>query len=157
MKKKNTGNCNTGYCNTGNYNTGSHNTGYCNTITPEECLIFNKPAKREDWHNADKPNWMHVSLTKWINESDMSDKEKDAFPSYATTGGYLKAYATLKDAYKDAWSEADNEDRAKTTKLPNYDREVFIEIFGFDPESEKSCDGEIVEIRGKKYKLVTAE
>jgi hypothetical protein len=140
--------------NTGDRNTGDWNTGYCNSITPDDCLIFNKPAKREDWHRAEKPNWMFVSLTKWVTEEDMSDKEKDAFPSYATTGGYLKAFASLQDAYKEAWDTADSEVRKKTFALPNYDRDVFIEVFGFDPEEDKkSCDGRVVEIDGIKYKL----
>jgi hypothetical protein len=150
----NTGHRNTGHRNTGNWNTGNCNTGYCNTVTPEDCLIFNRPAKRQDWLNADKPSWMHVSLVTWVSEKDMNDREKDAYPSYVTTGGYLKAYATLQDAYKEAWDKADKEDKEKTFKLPNYDREVFIEIFGFDPEKDtQSCAGKVVEIDGKKYKL----
>jgi hypothetical protein len=84
----------------------------------------------------------------------MSDKEKDAYPSYATTGGYLKAYATLQDAWKAEWDKASKKDKELTLKLPNYDREVFIEIFGFDPEEgTQSCAGKVVEIDGKKYEL----
>ena len=160
----NAGDCNTGYgntgyynagdCNTGDYNAGNRNTGYCNSITPEDCLIFNKPAKREDWLNADKPDWMFVDLTQWINEYYMTDKEKEAYPSYVTTGGYLKCYSSLKHAYIEAWEKADKADREKTFKLPNYDREVFKEVFGFDPEKDNTtCNGKIVEIDGKKYKL----
>ena len=118
--------------NTGDWNTGNYNTGYCNTITPEDCLIFNKPAKRSDWEDAIKPNWMFVELTKWICESEMSDKEKEAYPSYVTTGGYLKCYSDIKHAYIEAWEKASAEDRALTLKLPNFDAEVFKEIFGFD-------------------------
>jgi hypothetical protein len=133
---RNTGYCNTGYRNTGDHNTGDYNTGYCNSVAPEDCLIFNKPAKRKDWYGAEKPDWMFVNLTKWISESEMTKKEKDAYPSYVTTGGYLKAFATLQDAFKDSWDKADKEDRDKTFNLPNYDREVFIEVFGFDPEKD---------------------
>ncbi len=150
----NTGNRNTGYCNTGDWNTGDWNTGYCNTITPEACLIFNKHAFRKDWDNATKPDWMYADLTRWIDEFNMTDKEKDAYPSYATTGGYLKAYASLQDAFKEAWEEADEDDRRLTEKLPNYDATVFEELFGFKPYFRNTtCAGKIVEIEGVKYKL----
>lgn len=130
----NSGNWNSGNKNSGNWNTGDYNVGFCNSITPEICLIFNKPAKMEDWVHADKPNWMYVDLTKWVSEYDMTDKEKEAYPSYVTTGGYLKCYSSLKAAHVEAWEKADKKDREKTYKLPNYHREVFKEVFGFDPE-----------------------
>ena len=162
----NTGNRNTGYKNTGNrntghWNTGDRNTGHCNTITPDEILIFNKLGKREDWDNAEKPNWMFVNLTKWINKSNMTDKEKEAYPSYVTTGGYLKCYPSLKAAYIEAWEKADKEDRDKTFKLPNFDPVVFEEIFGFNPcdcveekREHKEVEVDVITINGVKYKKV---
>ena len=102
-------------------------------MTPEDCLIFNKPAKRSDWHNADKPDWIYVCLTEWVCEEDMKDSEKEAFPSYVTTGGYLKCYTSLKHAYIEAWEKASDDDKEKTFKLPNFDIEVFKEVFGFTP------------------------
>lgn len=90
-----------------------------------------------DWENAEKPDWMYVSLTKWVFEKDMTDKEKEAYPSYTTTGGYLKVYPTLQAAYVDSWDHASKEDRALTFKLPNFDIDVFKEIFGFTPIMEK--------------------
>ena len=132
----NSGNRNSGNCNSGDFNSGNFNSGYCNTITPDDVLIFNKPAKRADWEKVQKPNWMYVSLTQWIPEEDMTYKEKEAYPSYITTGGYLKVYSTLQAAYVDAWDKASKEDRALTFKLPNFDIEVFKEIFGFTPIME---------------------
>lgn len=129
----NVGDCNVGNCNVGSWNTGDRNTGYCNSITPDDCLIFNKPAKRSDWHNADKPDWMFVSLTEWVEEADMTDTEKEAYPDYVTTGGYLKHYTSLKHAYVEAWERASDEDKEKTFNLPNFDIEVFKEVFGFTP------------------------
>jgi len=139
----NTGNCNTSYrntgygnagaFNTGNWNTGDYNTGHCNSITPDTILVFNKPCKREDWNRADKPHWMHAYLTDWICESDMSDKEKELYPSYTKERGYLRVYLSLKHAYVEAWEEASPEDRELTRKLPNFDEKVFEEVFGFNP------------------------
>ena len=147
----NTGYMNTGYSNTGDWNTGNRNTGYMNTETPKTCLIFNKPALIKDWEEVDKPNWIYVNLTKWVEKEDMSEKEKELYPIYVTTGGYLKCYANLKEAYIESWEKASEEDRAKTFKLPNFDIDVFKEIFGFTPrlKSDKVkiiCEGKEVEI-----------
>ena len=150
---RNTGNRNTGCCNTGNWNTGNWNTGYCNTITPKDCLIFNKTAKRSDWDNVKKPKWIYVSLTEWVSDTNMTDKEKDAYPSYATTGGYLKSYKNMHEAYKSSWSKADAADRAKTFNLPNFDIVVFEEIFGFNPSESRVIiiDGKTIEISEESY------
>jgi hypothetical protein len=153
----NTGDYNTGNRNTGDYNTGDYNTGYCNSIAPEDCLIFNKPAKRQDWIDADKPEWLYAQLTQWVPESKMTDKEKGAYPSYATAGGYLKAHGSLQDAWREAWDKASPEDRAKTFKLPNFDIDVFEEVFGFRPEKPGGCSGEIITVKGKKYRLQPVE
>ena len=157
----NTGDWNTGYRNTGNWNTGNHNTGYCNSVTPSEILVFNKPCSREEWQNAEKPQWMYCSLTTWVRKADMTDKEKEAHPSYVTTGGYLKAYSSLKAAFVDAWENATEDDRELTKKLPNFDPHVFKEVFGFDPfktdEPRSDCDGKTVEIDGKRYRLTLEE
>lgn len=128
-------------------------------MTPKEILVFNKPCKREDWYEACKPNWMFVDLTKWIDASDMTDKEKEAFPSYVTTGGYLKPYADLKAAYAEAWEEASEEDRELTFKLPNFDAVVFEEIFGFNPLKYKKeraiiIDGKEIKISEESYKAL---
>ena len=156
----NTGDRNTGNWNTGNWNTGDRNTGYCNSITPDDCLIFNKPAKRKDWFDAKKPNWMFVSLTEWISESKMSDKEKDAYPSYVSTGGYLKAYATLQDAFKERWDNTTQEDRELTKQLPNFDPVVFEEVFGFKPVFEskkKKVTLELTDVQLEEIKKIIGE
>jgi hypothetical protein len=104
---------------------------------------------------------MYVDLTKWISSSKMTDKEKEAYPSYTTTGGYLKCYSSLKHAYIEAWEKAGKEDRDKTFKLPNFDPEVFKEIFGFNPcdcveekREHTAVELDIVEINGVKYKRI---
>jgi hypothetical protein len=133
----NTGNRNTGDWNTGYWNTGDCNTGYCNTITPN-ILVFNKELSREEWDNADKPDWMYFSMTTWVYEQNMSDKEKEAYPSYTTTGGYLKVFSSYHHAAINSWEKATKEDKELTLKLPNFDVEVFKEIFGFAPEIKQT-------------------
>ena len=156
----NTGDCNTGYCNTGYWNTGDRNTGdwntgdcntgYCNTITPEEVLVFNKLCGVKKWNKAIKPGWMYISLTEWVSEEDMTDKEKESNPSYITTGGYLKFYSNPHHAYIEGWEKANKRDRELTFKLPNFDIKVFKEIFGFTPtldiKKKITIDGKDIEI-----------
>ena len=150
----NTGVWNTGVCNTGNFNTGSWNTGYCNTITPDECFIFNKKGSRREWEECDKPHWMYnIRLTEWVVEDDMSNEEKETYPSYTTTGGYLKV-KTFKQAVLEAWEKADEDDREKTFNLPNFDIDVFEEIFGFRPTKQKSVMYKGVEITEEDLKQI---
>jgi hypothetical protein len=91
----------------------------------------------------------------------MSDKEKEAYPTYTTTGGYLKCYSSLKAAYIEAWEKADKEDRDKTYKLPNFDPVVFEEIFGFNPcecveekREHEAVEVNIITLNGVKYKRI---
>ena len=149
----NTGHRNTGDRNTGDWNTGDRNTGYCNSVTPDDCLIFNKPGKRSDWEKAEKPNWMYAQLTQWVGVSAMTDKEKTAYPSYVTTGGYLKCFPDLRSAFLDAWEKATPEDRALTEKLPNFDPDVFEEVFGFNPFRKRTRKLEL-ELTDEQYEQV---
>ena len=88
----------------------------------------------------------------------MTDKEKEANPSYLTKGGYLKEYNSLKEAYVEAWEKASEEDKLKTFKLPNYDEDVFKEVFGFTPNITKKvkiiCEGKEVEISRESAKAL---
>lgn len=96
-------------------------------------MIFNKKSTIKAWEKSEKPSWMYVCLTIWVDESKMSDKEKEAYPSYVTTGGYLKCYSSLKEAYVESWEKSSKEDKELTFKLPNFDIDVFKEVFGFTP------------------------
>jgi len=153
---RNTGYWNTGYCNTGDWNTGDRNTGYCNTGQPDTVRIFNNEAdvKRED---INFPKFFYYELTEWICDSDMTDKEKDAYPSYVTCGGYLKSY-TDKQAWRNSWDKTDEEDRRKCFDLPNWSNEIFKEISGIDVEKElnetpnKDNKPQEIIIDGVKYK-----
>jgi len=155
---RNTGSWNTGSWNTGSWNTGNWNvcdreTGFFNTQGIKTIRVFNKDCAVAVWDQADKPCFLHFDLTEWIREGDMTDQEKIDHTTFRTTGGFLKVY-DYKEAFQKSWDEADEEDRAKLFKLPNFDAEVFKEISGIDvTEKPKSCAGKIVEIDGKKYTL----
>ncbi|MCE6993101.1 pentapeptide repeat-containing protein, partial [Dyadobacter sp. CY323] len=126
---RNTGDWNTGDRNTGDWNTGDWNTGFFNTITPDDVLIFNKPCSRQEWDNADKPNFLYFSVTEWIYESEMTDEEKVKYPTFFTTGGYLKKY-NYKEAFQKAYNSASKTEQDKLKMLPNFDADVFFEISG---------------------------
>ena len=95
----------------------------------------------------------NIYLTEWVIEYDMSDKEKEAYPSYTTTSGYLKV-KTFQQAALEAWEKADENDRAKTFNLPNFDIDVFEEIFGFRPIKQKSVMYKGVEITEEDLKEI---
>ena len=146
---RNTGNRNTGDWNTGNRNTGDWNTGFLNTITPETILVFNKECKKKEWENAIKPSFLYFDLIEWINESDMTEEEKQENPSYTTNGGYLKEYE-----YKEAFQKSFNKLSAEEKKiqveqlkaLPNFDKDIFYKISGIDIENTEPRKMTVAEV-----------
>ena len=139
---RNTGDWNTGSQNTGEWNTGHCNTGNCNTgffNTNEPYVrMFNKMTDRK-LSEVVLPYFCYFNLTEWIEESDMTDKEKDAYPSYVTTGGYLKTY-DYKQAFRNSYYKASKEDREKIKKLPNFDADIFFEISGIRVDEEEMTE-----------------
>jgi hypothetical protein len=153
---RNTGNWNTGNRNTGNWNTGDRNTGDLNT-TEAPLRIFNKETsvKRAD---IQFPDFFYFLLTDWIYESSMTDKEKTAYPSYVTTGGYLKSWSYL-SAWRESWDKASLEDRKKVLALPNWDNEIFKQISGIDVEKElntpkKSVDDVLAKLSDEDKEII---
>jgi len=146
----NTGNRNTGYWNTGNrntgdWNTGNRNTGYFNTTTPDKVRAFGKDCDRKTWDIAEKPGLLFFAVTKWIAEGSMTDQEKIDYPTFHTTGGYLKSYE-YQEAFKKSWNEASEEDRVLVEKLPNFDADIFLEISGIDVRKRTAQEMTVAEI-----------
>jgi len=171
-----TGSCSTGHCSTGKFSTGHSSTGHSSTgdwstgnwstghwstsnySTGHFCTVdymgfsaFNKPVEKEQWDNAIKPKFLYFRLTEWIDESKMSEQEKQDNPKFETTGGYLKVYG-YKEAFTRACENASDKEIEQLKALPNFDADVFLEISGYDVRKrDKSCNGKIVEIEGKRY------
>jgi hypothetical protein len=152
----NTGNRNTGNWNTGNWNTGDLNTGNLNT-TEAPLRIFNKETnvKRED---VVFPDFFYFYIIEWVYESEMTDKEKTAYPSYVTTGGYLKA-KNYKTAWRESWDKATLEDKKRVLALPNWNNELFLEISGIDVEKElnapkKSVDDVLAKLSDEDKEII---
>ena len=155
----NSGNWNSGYGNSGNRNSGNGNSGnwnsgWFNTDEPN-ARFFNKESniKLSEFYQGDAcPHWKEFYLTKWVDLSSMTDDEKKKFPTYEATGGYLKKFS-YKEAFCNFWRDTSEENRKKFLNLPGFNADMFFEITGIDVR-EKSCAEKIVEIDGKKFKLV---
>ena len=139
----NTGGCNTGNRNTGNRNTGNNNTGDWNTssfntgcfMTEEPTIMmFNKPTNwtYRKWLESDARyllNRIDKNVVNWICESNMSDEEKAANPTYECTGGYLKVL-NQSECGQRWWDGLSELNRNVIRKMPNFDAEIFEECTG---------------------------
>nr|WP_242974273.1 pentapeptide repeat-containing protein [Clostridium paraputrificum] len=140
----NTGNWNTGNCNTGDWNTGDWNTGDCNTVdfsngvfcTKEDTIkIFDKESNMtlREWRESRARiiiAW-NMETTVWIYQSNMTEQEKAQYPSYKTTGGYLKVF-TYSEAWKNLWNSITDEEKQEIINIPNFDKNKFKEITGIE-------------------------
>ena len=141
----NSGNWNSGDRNSGNWNSGNRNSGYRNSGYRNSgafCAdnnpviwLFDKPTsiKVKEWEKHEAISIMKDLLenTIWIEDSLMSKEEKKTYPSYETTGGYLKV-KTMHEAWADMWNNLDDEKKKIFTSLPNFDAKKFKIITGID-------------------------
>jgi len=151
---RNTGNRNTGDCNTGNRNTGNRNTGNRNTgdwnlssfntgcfMTEEQkIMLFDKPTNwtYRDWINSDARYALTnipKNVVEWVSSYDMTDEEKEKYPTYETTGGYLKVLDESESA-QIWWDGLTDGSKDIIKSLPNFDAEIFRKCTGIKVESE---------------------
>lgn len=144
-----TGDRSTGYWSTGNWSISDHSTGHFSTQDYSGFGAFNKPCTVAEWGAAEIPNFLFFDITTWVCDIDMTDKEKEDFPSYKTTNGYLKVIE-YKQAFRNSYNNASSEEKSMLLKLPNFDADVFLEISGIDVRSGET-QGE------KREKLITKE
>ena len=139
----NTGNCNTGNNNTGNNNTGDRNTGDwnkssfntgCFNTEEQKIILFNKPSDMtyREWIDSDARNLLNQipkNIVEWVDEEDMTDEEKAAYPTYETIGGYLK---TLDESESGQlwWNELSDCNKQIIKSIPNFDPDIFYECTG---------------------------
>ena len=71
----------------------------------------------------------YLNFTFWINESEMTDLEKEKYPKYKTTQGYLKTISQ-KEGWSNMWGNLNDEDKKEFISLPNFDSAIFEEITG---------------------------
>lgn len=63
----------------------------------------------------------------------MTEEEKEKYPTYETTGGYLRT-RDLSDRYAEWWEELNDNERQIIKDIPNFDAEKFKRITGIDVE-----------------------
>lgn len=128
-----TGRCNTGDYNTGDWNKSSFNTGCFNT-EEQKIMLFNKPSDitYREWIDSDARdllNQIPKDVVEWVDEEDMTDEEKAAYPTYETIGGYLK---TLDESESGQlwWNELSDCNKQIIKSIPNFDPDIFYECTG---------------------------
>ena len=122
--------------NSGDRNSGDSNSGYFNSDSPFVRMFGKDTGIRfEDW-DIEFPEYMYFDLSKWVREDDMTKEEKKGNPSYKTTGGYLKVKG-YRDAWREAWEGAGDEEKVDTIELLNFDADIFFSITGIDVRVEK--------------------
>lgn len=147
----NTGNYNSGEFNDGNYNNGSFNIGDCNLGNKklgcfctdddkqEYIKLFNKESDwtLNTWENspAFAIIYNYFELTLWVNECDMTDKEKEEHSEYKVTKGYLKEL-NYKEAWRNMWNRIDDKEKEAFVLLPNFNKDIFKTITGIDIEEK---------------------
>ena len=149
----NTGDCNTGCGNTGDFNTGYYNTGDFNTgdfnkisystgcfnTQEKTILMFNKPSSWTiaDWKKSKARNILNKIPTnklECVTLANMSNEEKELYPSCETTGGYLKEIKVTVEDKQNWWNDLSESDRKEVLSLPNFDKNIFKEITGINVE-----------------------
>lgn len=129
----NTGNCNAGDCNTGDWNKSSFNTGCFNT-EEQKIMLFNKSSDMtyREWLNSNARyllNQIPKDVIKWVCEEDMTDEEKESYPTYKTTGGYIKVLDEA-ECGQLWWNGLSDEDKEIIKAIPNFDAEIFFQCTG---------------------------
>ena len=147
---RNSGDYNSGDYNSGDYNSGDYNSGSFNTGVPI-LRLFNKDTEYKVGDIIIP--YINLPTNRWVDSSKLTDEQKKADPDFHTRGGSLIT-VEYKEAWRVAWGEASEELKEKFTSLPNFDPEIFLEITGIAlTKKEQTCDGKVVVIDGKEYKL----
>ncbi|MDD3571226.1 MAG: pentapeptide repeat-containing protein, partial [Lachnospiraceae bacterium] len=129
----NTGDCNTGDCNTGDWNSTNFSSGCFNT-EEQKIMLFNKPSDwtYRRWLESDARyllNHIDKNVVEWVCDYEMTDEEKAAYPTYKTTGGYLKVLDESECAQ--LWWDGLSEYHRNIIKaIPNFDVVIFEQITG---------------------------
>ena len=128
----NSGNWNSGDKNSGNWNSGDWNSGLFNT-KKSTISVFNIDSglTMEEFKNKlfPLPSCLYFDLTEWVQFSVMTDNEKWSHPNADACGGYLKSIP-YQEASKKSIGNAPESEKAQIRELPNYDPDIFEEIFG---------------------------
>lgn len=93
-------------------------------------MVFNTQVTKDEYKKIKEglPE-IKISHTYWIEEKDMTDKEKKDFSFYKQIGGYLKRIS-YEDAWLNWWSNASSKDKKKILDIPYFNWDIFTGITG---------------------------
>ena len=133
---RNSGDRNSGDCNSGDWNSGDWNSGLFNTEKNPKLKMFDKESDWtiEDWYRSDAKDIMNscpYTHSNFINESDMTEEEKENHPEYKTIGGYIKHFVATKEDKEKWWNKLDEDKKDIIKALPNFDFAKFRQCVGF--------------------------
>lgn len=69
--------------------------------------------------------------TQWVQDNDMTDKEKKEPLEYSVTSGFLKNIEREGER-QEWWDSLAKESKDIVMSLPNFDKDIFKEITGID-------------------------
>jgi len=131
----NSGNDNSGNDNSGDWNKTHFSNGCFNTELPK-IFLFNKPSDwtYQDWLDSDARYILMDCPTNaltWVWDYDMTEEEKEQYPEYSVTGGFLKNIE-VEGERQEWWDSLTKEKKDSVMSLPNFDKNIFKEITGID-------------------------
>ena len=131
----NSGDYNSGDCNCGDWNKGNFSNGCFNRELPK-IFMFDKPSDwtYQDWLNSEARFVLSdcpVDVAEWVRDGEMTDREKEQYPGYSVTGGFLRSAKNEKER-QEWWDRLAKEKKDAVMKLPNFDKDIFKEITGID-------------------------
>ena len=137
----NSGDYNSGDFNSGDYNKGNGNFGCFNT-EKNKMNFFNKPSEwtYRDWEESKARKVlkrMKLEQLEWIPQRKMTEKEKEEYPEYDLTKGYLKEKEESNLSRQTMWNGLSEKDKEAVLNLPNFNADIFKEITGIDVTIDK--------------------
>ena len=138
---KNSGNYNSGYRNSGNHNSGywnfgDYSSGIFNTEEDPKIKMFDKESDWtiKDWRSSEAYRIMMTcphTFSYFVPKSTMTEEEKENYPEYETTHGYIKIVAATKEDKEKWWNDLTENDKEIIRDLPNFDFDKFRQCVGF--------------------------
>lgn len=118
--------------------------------------VFNKDVSEERYQEVQRTlseNEIKIALTHWVDEKDMTKKDKENYSSYKELGGYLKVFR-YEEAWATFWSSATQKQKDTILDLPEFDKDIFKEITGIDIKQDSVAQEAIKLLESKGYKIV---
>ncbi len=100
--------------------------------------MFDKPSNMtyREWLESDARrllNQISKNVVEWVYEEDMTDEEKTSYPTYKTTGGYLKVLDES-ECGQIWWDGLSQKGKDVIKSIPNFNNDIFLKCTGIRVE-----------------------